>query len=46
MTATRGTSHATLLTAAKAGWATTFRYALLVLISRGTVGAAVFLLLR
>ncbi|MGW4487005.1 hypothetical protein ACWEOE_24545 [Amycolatopsis sp. NPDC004368] len=42
MTATRGT----LLTAARAGWATTLRYALLVLVSRGTVGAAVLLLLR
>ncbi|MEV0073280.1 hypothetical protein [Amycolatopsis sp. NPDC050768] len=46
MTATRGTTHTTLLTAAKAGWATTLRYALLLIITRGTIGAAVLLLLR
>ncbi|QYN22884.1 hypothetical protein [Amycolatopsis sp. DSM 110486] len=46
MTATRGTTHTALLTAATAGWPTTLRYALLLLITRGTIGAAVLLLLR
>jgi hypothetical protein len=43
---TRGTTHDALLAASSAGWPTTLRYALLLLVTRGTIGAAVLLLLR